>query len=133
MTTIPKEERAAATTALNEVKGWLGQADYKAIADELGDCTAATVRAVAKSERFTAHIYTALLRLGRAKRDSFRSTLDAGDKKASSRMPTPPDSKSAAKSPEIAPATPAINFPEKGIKPRAPRKKTEKPETPAVA
>lgn len=132
MTTIPKDERPAATAALNEVKGWLGQADFTIVANKLRNCTAATVRAVAKSERFTTDIYTELLQLGRAKRDAFRSTLDAGGKTASNRDSAPADKRSAAKTPEIAPTAAAIPFPEKGIKPRAPRKAKDKSETPAL-
>ena len=129
MSTIPKEERAAATAALNEVKGWLGNADFTAIAQQLGNCTAATVRAVAKSERWTLDIYTQLLTLGRAKKANFQSVVaqDAGT--ASNRGLTADRRTSTPRTPEIAPNEPTIPFPEKGIKPKKARTKGQRLET----
>ena len=75
MQVIPQSERAAATATLNEVRQWLGAADYREIAKDLKTLTEGTVRQVAKGERFNMDAYTKLLQLGRAKAAAFASTL----------------------------------------------------------
>lgn len=115
MATIPKSERRAAIDALNNVRQWLGAADYREIALELGNVKAETVRQVAKGERFNLEVYTKLLKLGRAKAAAFAYTLDGSARNAAKQGRTTTEPTSTAKTPEIAPNEQAIPFPDKPL------------------